>query len=111
MLTRAEMHGGKIVVAISNEQIVGLASGEIYKRDPDEELEVIDYVNGEVSELYVVRSHRRNGIGRLLLAELDEHFRTAGCGPSISRSSDRIRKHVPSTRISDLRNGTSPCSD
>jgi ribosomal protein S18 acetylase RimI-like enzyme len=80
MLTRAEMHGGKIVVAISGEHIVGLASGEVYERDPDEELEVIGYVNGEVSELYVAPSHRRNGIGRRLLAELDEHFRAAGCG-------------------------------
>jgi GNAT superfamily N-acetyltransferase len=43
-------------------------------------LEVIDYVIGEVSDLYVVPSHRRHGIGRRLLAELDEHFRATGCG-------------------------------
>jgi ribosomal protein S18 acetylase RimI-like enzyme len=71
---------GLVLVAESEREIVGFAAGAVRTRDPAEELEVIDFRNGEVTELYVVPYARRTGIGRAFLARLDEHFRAADCG-------------------------------
>jgi ribosomal protein S18 acetylase RimI-like enzyme len=81
MLRRAAENEGLVVVAEGEDgKVVGFASGEVYRREPDERFEVIDYVNGEVTELYVAPSARRHGVATALLAALDDHFKEAGCG-------------------------------
>jgi ribosomal protein S18 acetylase RimI-like enzyme len=80
MLRRCRDHDGTVLVATERGHVVGFASGEVYRRERDERFEVINYVNGEVSELYVAPRYRRRGAGRALLDALDEHFCQAGCG-------------------------------
>jgi GNAT superfamily N-acetyltransferase len=80
MLRRCREHDGIVLVATDQGHVVGFASGEVYRREPDERFEVVDYVSGEVSELYVAPRYRRRGAGRALLGALDEYFRKAGCG-------------------------------
>jgi GNAT superfamily N-acetyltransferase len=80
MLDDSSANEGVVLVAEAESGIVGFAAGAVRTRDPDEELEVIDFRNGEVTELYVVPDARRGGVGRALLERLDEHFREVGCG-------------------------------
>src|SRR4051794_12968591 len=81
MLRRAAENEGLVLVAEDdNRDVVAFASGEIYRRERDERLEVIDYVNGEVTELYVAPRARRGGVATALLAALDDHFRDLACG-------------------------------
>src|SRR5204863_6811372 len=81
MLRRSADNEGVVLVAEDDDgDIVGFASGEIYRRDRDERFEVIAYVNGEVTELYVARPSRRRGVATALLTALDEHFREHRCG-------------------------------
>jgi ribosomal protein S18 acetylase RimI-like enzyme len=80
MLRRAADNEGVVLVAEDDGEVIGFASGEVYRRMPDERFEVIDYVNGEVTELYVASQARRRGAATALLASLDDHFRERGCG-------------------------------
>ena len=80
MLRRAADNEGVVLVAEDDGEVIGFASGEVYRRTRDERFEVIDYVNGEVTELYVAPQARRRGVATALLAALDDHFRKQGCG-------------------------------
>jgi GNAT superfamily N-acetyltransferase len=80
MLRGAADNEGIVLVADDDDDVIGFASGEVYRRTRDERFEVIDYVNGEVTELYVTSSARRRGVATALLAALDNHFLERGCG-------------------------------
>ena len=80
MLRRAADNEGVVLIAEDDADVTGFASGEVYRRIRDERFEVIDYVNGEVTELYVAPAARRRGVATTLLAALDDHFREGGCG-------------------------------
>ncbi len=80
MLRRAADNEGVVLVAEDEGDVIGFASGEVYRRIRDERFEVIDYVNGEVTELYVAPAARRRRIATTLLGALDDHFRERGCG-------------------------------
>jgi GNAT superfamily N-acetyltransferase len=80
MLRRAADNEGVVLVAEDDGDVIGFASGEVYRRERDDRFEVVDYVNGEVTELFVAPSARRRGVATALLAALDEHFRQRGCG-------------------------------
>jgi ribosomal protein S18 acetylase RimI-like enzyme len=68
-----------VSIAEDDGRIVAFAAGSISMRDQTEELSVIDYRNGEITELYVVPEARGRGIGRELLARLEVFFREKGC--------------------------------
>lgn len=80
MLEDASTHEGLVLVAEVNDKIVGFAAGAVRTRDPTDELEVIEFRNGEVIELYVAPGSRRLGIAGTLLQRMDEHFRQLRCG-------------------------------
>ncbi|MGZ4150177.1 MAG: N-acetyltransferase family protein [Actinomycetota bacterium] len=80
MVDGARGHDGLVVVAEDDGEVVGFAVGEVRRRDPDERFEIVDFVNGVVTELYVAPAARRRGAGRALLGALDERFRDSGCG-------------------------------
>ena len=83
MLDDASGPGGIVLVAEDNGRIVGFASGRVETRAERERLAVIDFRNGIVPELYVSPDWRRRGVGRALLARLDQHFRGQGCQASV----------------------------
>ena len=83
MLDDAADADGIVLVAEVGEGIIGFASGHVETRQPRERLAVIDFRNGVVPELYVARDWRRHGVGKALLARLDQHFRERGCGATV----------------------------
>jgi ribosomal protein S18 acetylase RimI-like enzyme len=83
MLADASGPDGVVLVAEEEHRVVGFASGRVETRDERERLAVIDFRNGIVPELYVAPGWRRRGIGRALLARLDEHFRARGCRAAV----------------------------
>lgn len=83
MLEDASGPDGIVLVAEEERRIVGFASGRVETRDERERLAVVNFRNGIVPELYVAPGWRRRGVGRELLARLDEHFRARGCQASV----------------------------
>lgn len=79
MLDDAVEHEGQVLIVEDDDRIVAFAAGSIYTRDQTEALSVIEYRNGEITELYVVRQARGRGIGRALLARFESFFRGQGC--------------------------------
>src|SRR5919201_1020018 len=96
MLDDASGPGGIVLVAEDNGRIVGFASGRVETRAERERLAVIDFRNGIVPELYVSPDWRRRGVGRALLARLDQHFRGQRCQASV------IEVFAPERRGTDL---------
>jgi len=85
MRDRAVEHDGLVLVAEDDGRLGAFASGEVYRRDHDERFEVVDYVNGEVSDTSVPQD----------------------AAPCTSRSSRRTAPHVASTEPSGTRSATS----
>ena len=83
MLEDASGPDGLVLVAEDQRRVVGFASGRVETRRERERLAVIDFRNGVVPELYVSPGWRRRGLGRVLLARLEEHFRGRGCQASV----------------------------
>lgn len=83
MLEEASGPDGVVLVAEEGGHIIGFASGRIEIRDERERLAVIDFRNGIVPELYVAPAWRRRGVGRELLARLEEHFQARDCGAAV----------------------------
>jgi ribosomal protein S18 acetylase RimI-like enzyme len=80
MVEDAERSTGLVLVAEDEGQVVGFASGVIRTRDERDRLAVVDFRNGVVAELYVAPAWRARGIGRTLVARLQQHFVDRGCG-------------------------------
>jgi GNAT superfamily N-acetyltransferase len=83
MLDQASGSDGIVLVAEDDGVVVAFASGHVKTRSDRERLAVIDFRNGIVPELYVTPDWRHRGIGRALLEQLNEHFRSHGCGASV----------------------------
>jgi GNAT superfamily N-acetyltransferase len=79
MLDDASENEGQVLIAEDDGRIVGFAAGAVRTRDQTEASSVIDYRNGEVTELYVVPQARGRGSARALLARFESFFRQEGC--------------------------------
>ncbi len=64
----------RIVVAAENDRIIGFANGSLGMGSPVFE----DRRHGTINDLYVEESHRRRGIGTLLVNDLMNWFREEG---------------------------------
>jgi GNAT superfamily N-acetyltransferase len=80
MVEGAAAHEGLVLVAQGGGAVIGFVAGEVHRRPDEERFEVVDYLTGEVTELYVVPDRRGGGVGRQLLERLEGHFRDRGCG-------------------------------
>ena len=70
---------GKCYLAIENEKAIGLIMGTIIKFD---EYDYLDYKcpkEGEITELIVTSKIRSNGVGQLLMKQMENYFKSVGC--------------------------------
>ena len=78
-LNEIKEKNGKCYLAIENDKVVGLIMGCIVKY---EEYDYLDYKcpkMGEVTELVVSKNVRGKGIGKLLLNNIEEYFKSKNC--------------------------------
>jgi GNAT superfamily N-acetyltransferase len=81
MEREAAEHEGVVFVADDGGRLVGFAGGGV--RVPDhkgDELNVVLFRNGRVTELYVEPGSRRRGTARALMEAIERHFRNVRCG-------------------------------
>ena len=72
-------NNGKCYLAIENEKAIGLIMGTIIKYD---EYDYLDYKcpkEGEITELIVTAKTRNNGVGELLMKQMEDYFKSVGC--------------------------------
>ncbi len=77
-MQEVKKYHGKIFLAKDSNKIVGLIAGVIN----NEEEKTLDFQSpkrGRVTELVVTREARRKGIGKKLLAHMEEYFQSIGC--------------------------------
>ena len=70
---------GKCYLAIENEKVIGLIMGIIIKFD---EYDYLDYKcpkEGRITELIVTSKTRNNGVGQILMKEMENYFKSVGC--------------------------------
>ncbi len=70
---------GKIFLAVENNLIVGLIMGIVQEKDEIDRLTNDCAKTGTVIELIVKDSIRGNGIGKLLLEEIEKYFENIKC--------------------------------
>lgn len=70
---------GKILLAIENDLIVGLIMGIVEEKDEIDKLTNDCAKTGSVIELIVKNNIRGNGIGKILLKEMEEYFKNIHC--------------------------------
>ena len=70
---------GKIYLAIKNNIIIGLVMGIVEEKDEIDKITNDCAKTGSVIELIVKNDIRRNGIGKLLLEEIEKYFRNINC--------------------------------
>lgn len=88
LLRDVECHDGRILLATSfandvaggaREQVLGCIAGIIPAQSEEDLYEWKPLKTGRVTDLVVRDVHRGAGVGKLLLARLEEDFRKAGC--------------------------------
>ena len=78
-LDKVKNNQGKCYLAISEDKIVGLIMGCIF---PYDEYDYLDYKcpkRGEITELIITKNGRSKGIGKMLIAKMEEYFKLVGC--------------------------------
>ncbi len=70
---------GKIILAIEDEKIIGIISGVVQLNDEIDELTNDCSKIGNVLDLIVKNSFRGNQIGKLLLQEMENYFKSINC--------------------------------
>lgn len=70
---------GKIFLAIENDLIVGLIMGIVEEKDEIDKLTNDCAKTGSIIELIVKNNIRGNGIGKILLEEMEKYFKSIYC--------------------------------
>ncbi len=70
---------GKIYIAIDNNAVIGLIMGIVSEKDEIDKLTNDCARTGSVIELIVKDNIRGNGIGKILLEKIEEHFKNIDC--------------------------------
>lgn len=91
-MDKVKRQNGKIFLSIENELVNGLIVGVVEVVDEVDKLTNDCAKTGEILELIVSKNNRGNGVGKMLLNEIEEYFKTIGCiranievfGPNIS---------------------------
>ena len=79
MLKKIKERGGKVFVAEDNENIIGFVAGVM---DEQSELDKLGHKTmkyGDVLDLFVEEEFRGTGIGKELMAQMENYFRSQNC--------------------------------
>jgi GNAT superfamily N-acetyltransferase len=78
-LAEVEQSGGVILIAETENQLVGFVVAVLEEVPPIQAMETSVRRPGRVAELYVIPTHRSRGIGGRLLHAAEDWFRHQGC--------------------------------
>lgn len=78
-MKKVEMQDGKIFLSIEDELVNGLIVGVIETVDEIDKLTNDCAKTGVILELIVSKKYRENGVGKILLNKVEEHFKKVGC--------------------------------
>ncbi len=78
-LEEVKDNNGKCYIAVENNKAIGLIMGCIFPYDKYDYLDYKCPKRGEITELIVTKNTRSKGIGKALIEELEEYFKSVGC--------------------------------
>jgi ribosomal protein S18 acetylase RimI-like enzyme len=78
-LAEIAAHEGTFCVAVENDAVIGFGMGIVIRPTPDEHLSLIESSRGRITQLYVVESHRGQGIGKMVHQHLESYLAAKGC--------------------------------
>lgn len=70
---------GAIFVAEDNNNIVGFIGGYIHQQSKEELMESKKAKPGVISEFFVTKTYRKQGIGTKLLRKMENYFKSKNC--------------------------------
>jgi len=79
VLTLLKEHQGQMLVSVENEKVLGVIAGYIEEKDEEDILTNICPKRGIISELIVNENCRNKGVGRKLIASMEEYFKFNHC--------------------------------
>ena len=78
-LEEVKNYDGKCFLAVENDKAIGLIMGCIVQYDENDYLDYKCPKIGEITELIVSKNARSNGIGLLLMKEIEDYFKSIDC--------------------------------
>ena len=78
-LEDVEKYKGKCFLALDNGKVVGLIMGTIPPYDENDYLDYKCPKRGVITELIVTQKVRSNGIGKVLMKQMEDYFKENGC--------------------------------
>ncbi len=70
---------GAIYIAWDDDTFAGVIVGHTEPRQTVEQDQIVSCLGGVISDIFVIESARRRGVGKKLVAALQEHFLRKGC--------------------------------
>ena len=78
-LKELKENNGKCYLALEDNEVIGLIMGYLYKYNQEDYLDYKCPKKGYISELIVINKFRSKGIGKELISQIEEYFKSIGC--------------------------------
>lgn len=78
-MEKVKDQNGKVYLAVTNDSVLGLVIGVVDEKDFIDELTNDCAKTGSILELIVNSNERGNGIGKLLLNQIESYFKSIDC--------------------------------
>ena len=78
-MEKVKKQNGKVYLAVTNDSVLGLVIGVVDEKDFIDELTNDCAKTGSILELIVNSNERGNGIGKLLLNQIESYFKSIDC--------------------------------
>lgn len=78
-MEKVKKQNGKVYLAVTNDSVLGLVIGVVDEKDSIDELTNDCAKTGSILELIVNSNERGNGIGKLLLNQIESYFKSIDC--------------------------------
>ena len=78
-MEKVKDQNGKVYLAVTNDSVLGLVIGVVDEKDSIDELTNDCAKTGSILELIVNSNERGNGIGKLLLNQIESYFKSVDC--------------------------------
>lgn len=79
IINLAKDNNGKLFIALSDNNVVGLTMGYILENTTDDKLRTSCPKIGKISKLIVDENLRQSGIGQVLIKKVEEYLKDIGC--------------------------------